>query len=32
MSRQASRATLKHFLKGTSSVLLVAAGASFFFG
>jgi NADH:ubiquinone oxidoreductase subunit 2 (subunit N) len=32
MSQHATRSTLKHFLQGASSVLIVIAGISFFFG
>ena len=32
MSKHATRSTLKHFLKGASSVLIVIAGISFFIG
>jgi hypothetical protein len=32
MSRREIRSTLKHFLQGVSSVLIVIAGMSFFFG
>jgi hypothetical protein len=32
MSQHATRSTLKHFLQGVSSVLIVIAGTSFFVG
>ena len=32
MPQHATRSTLKHFLQGVSSVLIVIAGMSFFFG